>query len=62
VDDAELEKMLARVNRRTKFVVPVASVERGRALADGRAEPLLGSPAKPKPAARRRRTVAGNGR
>ncbi|HEX8501726.1 MAG TPA: L,D-transpeptidase [Pyrinomonadaceae bacterium] len=57
--DAELEKMLASVTRRTKFVVPVASIERGRALADGRTEPLLGSPAKP---ARRRRTVASRGR
>ena len=58
LDDAELEKMLASVTRRTKFVVPVSSIEQGRALADGHAEPLLGSP---KPA-RRRRTVASSGR
>jgi hypothetical protein len=58
LDDAELEKMLAAVTRRTKFVVPVSSIEQGRALADGHAEPLLGSP---KPA-RRRRTVASSGR
>jgi hypothetical protein len=58
LDDAELEKMLASVTRRTKFVVPVRSIEQGRALADGRTEPLLGSP---KPA-RRRRTVASSGR
>jgi hypothetical protein len=54
VEDEELERVLARVTRRTKFVVPVGSIAQGRALADGRAEPLLGSP---KPA-RRRRTVA----
>lgn len=56
--DAELEKMLAAVTRRTKFVVPVASIQQGRALADGRTEPLLGSP---KPA-RRRRATANSGR
>jgi len=58
LDDAELEKMLAAVTRRTKFVVPVSSIEQGRALADGHSEPLLGSP---KPA-RRRRAVASSGR
>lgn len=61
VDDAELEKMLASVTRRTKFVVPVASIRQGRALADGRAEPLLGSP-KPARPATRRRAVASSGR
>jgi murein L,D-transpeptidase YcbB/YkuD len=59
LDDADLEKMLASVTRRTKFVVPVASIEQGRALADGRTEPLLGSP---KPPARRRRTAPSSGR
>ena len=58
LDNAELEKMLASVTRRTKFVVPVASIRQGRALADGHTEPLLGSP---KPA-RRRRTTASSGR
>ncbi len=58
LDNAELEKMLAAVTRRTKFVVPVASIQQGRALADGHAEPLLGTP---KPA-RRRRTVASSGK
>ena len=53
--DAELEKMLASVTRRTKFVVPVASIQQGRALADGRTEPLLGTP---KPQRRRRTTTA----
>ncbi|HEX8557252.1 MAG TPA: L,D-transpeptidase [Pyrinomonadaceae bacterium] len=56
--DAELRKMLAGVTRRTKFLVPVRSVERGRALADGHTEPLL---AAPKPA-RRQRVVGGRGR
>ena len=54
LSDADLGKMLARATRRTKFVVGVDSIERGRALADGRTEPLLGSP---KPA-RRKRTVS----
>ncbi|MET0645573.1 MAG: L,D-transpeptidase [Pyrinomonadaceae bacterium] len=58
LDNAELEKMLASVTRRTKFVVPVASIQQGRALADGHTEPLLGTP---KPA-RRRRTVTASGR
>lgn len=57
LDDAELEKMLASVTRRTKFVVPVSSIEQGRALADGHAEPLLGSPKRARPT--RKRTVAG---
>lgn len=59
VDDQELKKMLSGVTRRTKFVVEVRSIEQGRALADGRTEPLLGSPAKP---ARRKRVVASRGR
>ena len=58
VEDAELEGVLARVKRRTKFVVPVSSIAQGRALADGRSEPLLGSP---KPA-RRKRAAATGGR
>jgi hypothetical protein len=58
LEEAELEKMLASVTRRTKFVVPVASIRQGRALADGRTEPLLGAPRRARPATRRR-TVAG---
>lgn len=58
LDAGELEQMLAKVTRRTKFVVPVASIQQGRALADGRTEPLLGSP---KPA-RRRRAATRSGR
>jgi hypothetical protein len=60
LDDAELEKMLASVTRRTKFVVPVRSIEQGRALADGHTEPLLGSPAKQP--TRRKRTTTTSGR
>ena len=59
--DAALEGMLARVSRRTKFVVPVESIREGRALADGHTEPLLGSP-KPARPATRRRAVTGAGR
>ncbi len=59
--DAELEKMLASVTRRTKFVVPVRSIEQGSALTDGRSEPLLGSPRQARPA-RKRRAVASSGR
>lgn len=55
LDDAELARMLKLVTRRTKYVVPVASIQQGRALADGRAEPLLGSP---KPQRKRRTTTA----
>ena len=58
LDDAELGKVLSKVTRRTKFVVPVASIRQGRALADGRTEPLLG---RPRPA-RKRRAVAAVGR
>jgi hypothetical protein len=57
VEDAELEKLLSSVTRRTKFVVPVASIQQGRALADGHAEPLLGSPARKRPPARGRRAA-----
>ncbi|HYH84204.1 MAG TPA: L,D-transpeptidase [Pyrinomonadaceae bacterium] len=60
LDDETLEKMLASVKRRTKFVVEVRSIAEGRALADGRVEPLFGSP-KPKqtrPARRKRASVS----
>ncbi|HEX8282342.1 MAG TPA: L,D-transpeptidase [Pyrinomonadaceae bacterium] len=58
VEDAELEGMISAVTRRTKFVVPVGSVARGRALADGRSEPLLGSPKRARPATRKRTVKA----
>ncbi len=60
LDDATLQQLLDTVKRRTKFVVPVSSIREGRALTDGRAEPLLGRPSAPKrPASRRRRVAAG---
>jgi len=60
-DDATLQQLLDSVKRRTRFVVPVGSILEGRALTDGRAEPLLGRPAAvpQRPAARRRRVAAG---
>ena len=61
LDDEALKQMLSSVTRRTKFVVPVESIKEGRALADGHAEPLLGSPKTTRPAVRRR-TVANSGR
>lgn len=61
LDDAELEKLLGSVTRRTKFVVPVESIQLGRALADGHAEPLIGSPKTKRPVTRARR-AAGAGR
>ncbi len=54
LDDETLKKMLAGVTRRTKFVVGVNSVGEGRALADGRTEPLLGAPKQARPNRRRR--------
>ncbi|HEV7891151.1 MAG TPA: L,D-transpeptidase [Pyrinomonadaceae bacterium] len=54
LDDDTLRKMLAGVTRRTKFVVGVRSIGEGRALADGRTEPLLGSPKQTRPNRRRR--------
>jgi hypothetical protein len=52
--DGDVKKMLASVTRRTRFVVPVHSIEQGRALADGHAEPLLGGPKPSRPAGRRK--------
>jgi L,D-transpeptidase catalytic domain len=57
LDDDMLRRMLAGVTRRTKFVVAISSVGEGRALADGRTEPLLGAP-KQTPPRRRRRASA----
>jgi murein L,D-transpeptidase YcbB/YkuD len=59
VDDETLQRLLDGVTRRTKFVVPAASIEQGRALADGHAEPLIGRPKQQRPAARRRAASAG---
>ncbi|MBC7929222.1 MAG: L,D-transpeptidase [Rubrivivax sp.] len=58
LDDKTLEKMLASVTRRTKFVVEVRSIVEGRALADGRVEPLFGQPTRTRPARRKRISVS----
>lgn len=60
LDDATLEEMLKRPTKKQKFAVDVASIAQGRALADGRLEPLVGQPAAkskatPKKATRKRR-------
>jgi hypothetical protein len=57
LDEETLQKMLAGVTRRTKFVVDVRSIGEGRALADGRTEPLLGAPKQTRPVRRRRRAA-----
>ena len=57
LDDDTLQRMLAGVTRRTKFVVDLRSIGEGRALAEGRTEPLLGAP-KQTPPRRRRRASA----
>lgn len=56
IDDATLERMLARVTAKQKYVVSVESIAAGRALRDGRLLPLVGSPAAKRkaPAAKRR--------
>lgn len=41
LDEETLEKMLAKVKRRTQFVVDTSSIEEGRALEDGRVVPLI---------------------
>jgi hypothetical protein len=56
LDDDTLKRMLAGVTRRTKFVVDLRSIGEGRALAEGRTEPLLGTgaPKQTRPTRRRR--------
>ncbi|HZH89685.1 MAG TPA: L,D-transpeptidase [Pyrinomonadaceae bacterium] len=58
VDDAMLKRMLARVNAKQKYVVSVESIASGRALADGRVLPLVGSPAAAKKKAAPKRRAA----
>lgn len=57
LDDATLRKLLARPTQRQKLVVSLESLAAGRALAEGRAVPILGgpaaAPAKKRPAARK---------
>jgi hypothetical protein len=59
LDNDTLKKMLAGVTRRTKFVVNLRSISEGNALADGHAEPLLGSPKQTTPRRKRRAASAG---
>ena len=57
LDDRTLRQLLARVSRRAVFIVPLESINAGRALADGRTRPLIArAPAAPRPAASRRAT------
>jgi murein L,D-transpeptidase YcbB/YkuD len=51
VSDAILKRMLAKVGRRTQFVVETSSIEQGRALEDGKLLPLI-----PRPPARVKKT------
>jgi lipoprotein-anchoring transpeptidase ErfK/SrfK len=58
LDAATIRKLLARPTQRQKFVVSLESLAAGRALAEGRAVPVLGgapaaTPARKKPAAKR---------
>jgi hypothetical protein len=57
IDDATLKRMLARVNAKQKYVVSVDSILAGRALADGRVLPIVGSPATKKKVTPRKRTA-----
>ena len=45
INETMLKRMLARVNAKQKYVVSVESIAAGRALADGRVVPLVGSTA-----------------
>jgi hypothetical protein len=57
IDDATFKRMLARVNAKQKYVVSVDSITAGRALADGRVLPIVGSPAAKKKVAAKRRAA-----
>jgi lipoprotein-anchoring transpeptidase ErfK/SrfK len=57
IDDATLKRMLARVNAKQKYVVSVESITAGRALADGRVLPLVGSTAAKKKSPAKRRAA-----
>jgi len=41
LNDRTIKKMLARVTKRTQFVVDTHSIEQGRALEDGQMLPLI---------------------
>jgi lipoprotein-anchoring transpeptidase ErfK/SrfK len=55
LDEATLKRLLARPTQRQKFVVSLESLRAGRALADGRAVPIIGpaAPAKKRAAAKK---------
>ncbi len=55
ISDRTLKRMLAKVQRRTQFVVETSSIEEGRALEDGRVLPLI-------PTANLRRTPSARAR
>jgi lipoprotein-anchoring transpeptidase ErfK/SrfK len=57
VDDATLKRMLARVSAKQKYVVSVESITSGRALADGRVLPIVGSTATKKKVVAKRRAA-----
>ncbi len=43
LDETTIARMLAKVTRRSQFVVDTISIEQGRALEDGRVFPIIGS-------------------
>jgi lipoprotein-anchoring transpeptidase ErfK/SrfK len=57
LDDATLKAMLGRVGAKRKYVVSLESIAAGRALADGRVLPLIGSPAAKKKVVAKRRAA-----
>lgn len=57
LDDKTLERMLARVNAKQKFVVSLDDLVAGRALTEGRTLPLVGSAAVQKKVALKKRAV-----
>lgn len=59
IDDETLQQMLAQVKKGTQFVVEVSSIEGGRALAEGRALPVIPRAPASKPATRKRRAARG---
>ncbi|MFN2455613.1 MAG: L,D-transpeptidase [Pyrinomonadaceae bacterium] len=62
ISEGTLEKMLARTNAKEEFVVDVKSIEAGRALTDGHAQPLVGRATTKKPPVKNRATSSTRGR
>jgi lipoprotein-anchoring transpeptidase ErfK/SrfK len=54
LDDRTLARMLSRAGKGKKFVVDIASIEAGSALADGRLEPLIEQPVRKRSATKTR--------